>query len=123
MQQRTCNAYVRRRGARRPLVLVEDDALDLSTLDLSPPGASALDIVVCTGPDGSDRCPLVVDGYCPAGTPDVVVSNLSERNPWARSVRAAWVEAGVAVVPVEDDEGPLRWPAHVGAAIRYWWPT
>ena len=121
MQQRTCNAYFRRRDVRRPLVLVEDDALDLSTLDLSPPGAAAFDIVVCTGPAGDDRCPLVMDGYCPVGTPDVVVSNLSASNPWAPSVRAAWTEAGVPVVDADDSEPLLEWPAHVGAAIRDTW--
>lgn len=101
----------------RPLVLIEDDGLDVSTLDLSPPGATALDIVVCTGPDSSAWCPLVADGSCPVGTPDVVVSNLSPTNPWARSVRAAWAEAGVPVVTRRADEPPLVWPAHVGAAI------
>lgn len=122
MQQRMCSAYVRRRGIRRPLVIVEDDALDLTTLDLAPPGATALDIVVCTGPDGTEHCPLVVDGACPLGTPDVVVSNLSAANPWAHSVRAAWTEAGVPVVDVTDDERPITWPAHIGAAVRAGWP-
>lgn len=118
MEQRTCNAYVRRPGVRRPLVLVEDDSLDLSVLDLTPPGATAFDIVVCTGPQGTEPCPLVVNGHCDVGVPDVVVSNLSDANPWACSVRAAWAEAGVPVVRVEDDEPPLAWPAHIGAAIR-----
>jgi len=121
MEQRTCNAYVRHRGIRRPLVLVEDDALDLSTLDLSPPGASAFDIVVCSGPDGREYCPLVADGFCPVGTPNVVVSNLSEANPWARSVRAAWAETGVPVVTAADAGTKLEWPAHVGAAIQHCW--
>jgi hypothetical protein len=123
MEQRTCNAYVRRRGVPRPLVLVEDDTLDPATLDLSPPGAAALDIVVCTGPDGLEYCPLVADGFCPLGTPDVVVSNLSAANPWAASVQAAWAERGVPVVTASEDEPPLTWPAHVGAAIRDRWPT
>jgi len=122
MQQRTCNAYFRQRDGRRPLVLVEDDVIDLTTLDLSPPGAAALDIVVCTGPHADERCPLVVDGYCPVGTPDVVVSNLSTSNPWAGSVRAAWEDVGVPVVDLHDAP-PLVWPAHVGAAIRNRWQS
>lgn len=105
---------------RRPLVVVEDDALDLSTLDLTPPGATALDIVVCNGPTGPECCPLVADGSCPLGAPDVVVANLSAAHPWAPSVRAAWAETGAPVVTAEDT-GPLVWPAHVGAAMIAIW--
>lgn len=107
---------------RRPLVLVEDDSLDLATLDLSPRGSTALDIVVCNGPEGREYCPLVADGFCPVGTPDVVVANLSDANPWARSVRAAWAEAGVHVVNPTATT-PLVWPAHIGEAIRGCWPS
>ncbi|HEX4905082.1 MAG TPA: hypothetical protein VFU93_06505, partial [Acidimicrobiales bacterium] len=78
MEQRSCNAYVRRGPGRRPLVLIEDDTLDTDVLDPSPPGSSAFDIVICTGPHGTDEeCPLVMDGCCPHGRPDVVVSALS----------------------------------------------
>ena len=118
MEQRTCNSYVRHPGLRRPLVLVEDDTIDLSTIDLSPPGCSALDIVICSGPDGREYCPFVADGYCPAGTPDVVVSTLSAGNPGACSVRDAWVEAGVPTVTVDVAGAPLVWPAHIGAAMQ-----
>jgi hypothetical protein len=100
-------------------VLVEDDTLDLATIDLTPPGSSAMDIVICTGPDSRDYCPLVADGYCPAGYPDVVVSNLTAGNPWAASVRGAWADAGIAVATPREGEAPLTWPAHVGAAIRF----
>jgi hypothetical protein len=34
MEQRACHSYVRRIGGTRPVVLVEDDSLDLATLDL-----------------------------------------------------------------------------------------
>lgn len=116
MEQRHCNAYVRRGGDRRPFVLVEDESLDLSTLDLCPPGSSAFDIVVCTGPVGpEDECPLVVDGECPSGRPDVVVHAFGADHPWSRSVRNAWAEVGVPVVTADQ---PLVWPAHVGAAVR-----
>lgn len=123
MEQRACNAYVRRDRRPRPLLLIEDDSLDPTTLDLSPPGSTAMDIVICTGPDGSEYCPLVADEYCPLGTPDVVVSNLSDANPWSASVRAAWRERGVPVVTPQEDEPPLVWPAHIGAAIRAHWSS
>ena len=115
MEQRHCNAYVRRGGGRRPFVLVEDEHLDLTTLDLCPPGSSAFDIVVCTGPGEGEECPLVMDGSCPSGRPDVVVHAFDADHPWSRSVRAAWAEAGV---PVATADEPLTWPAHVGAAVR-----
>ena len=117
MQQRTCNAYFRRRDVRRPLVLVEDDALDLSTLDLSPPGAAAFDIVVCTGPrEERDLCPLVTNGTCPATErPDVVVTAMALDNPWRASVIAAWASEGVPVAVVDRD---VAWPTHLGHAMR-----
>jgi len=119
MQQRWCNAYVRRAHARRPLILVEDDHLDLTTLDLCPPGVDAFDVVVCSGPTGvAEECPLVVDGTCPAGRPDVVVSAFERDNPWAASVRAAWEQDGVPVAAVGLHEPPLVWPAHIGAGLR-----
>lgn len=94
--------------------------MDLDTLDLSPLCAGALDIVVCSGPaDDRDPCPLVVDGTCPASErPDVVVSALSERNPWRDAVHAAWEREGVPVAVVHRDELPLVWPGHLGAAVR-----
>lgn len=116
MEQRSCNAYVRRGPGRRPLVLIEDDTLDTDVLDLSPPGSSAFDIVICTGPHGTDEeCPLVMDGCCPHGRPDVVVSALSPENPWSHSVQAAW---RLDQVPVARPTTPLTWPEHIGAALR-----
>ena len=116
MEQRSCNAYVRRAPGRRPLVLIEDDALDTDVLDLSPPGSGAFDIVICSGPhDAGEECPLVMEGTCPAGRPDVVVSALSTDNPWSHSVQAAWRLDGV---PVARPTTPLTWPEHIGAALR-----
>ena len=98
------------------MILVEDDALDTDVLDLSPPGSDVFDIVVCTGPrDAAEPCPLVMDGTCPAGRPDVVVSALSPDNPWSHSVQAAW---RLDDVPVVQPTSPLTWPAHIGAALR-----
>lgn len=125
MEQRSCNAYTSRTHGTRPRILVEDDSLDLTTLDLSPLCAGALDIVVCSGPQSDrDPCPLVVDGTCPAHErPDVVVSALREDNPWRASVSAAWAKEGVPVAIVHPDELPLVWPAHLGAAVRALLPS
>jgi len=123
MQQRSCNGYLIRTTARRPRILVEDDSLDPTTLDLSPPGAGAFEIVTCGGPEDGEACPLVVDGTCPAGRPDVVVSAFGASNPWAASVRAAWARDGVPVAEVHPDELPLVWPAHLGAAQRAFFAT
>ena len=116
MEQRSCNAYVRRAPGRRPLVLIEDDSLDTDVLDLSPPGSGVFDIVICSGPDhAAEVCPLGMDGECPAGHPDVVVSALSPENPWSHSVEAAWRLDGV---PVARPTKQLAWPEHIGAALR-----
>jgi hypothetical protein len=114
MEQRHCNAYVRNPGARRPLVLVEDPFLDPDVLDLSPPGCTAFDVVVCTGPTGSETCPLVLDGTCPVGAPDLVVSAFAADHPWAVPVRAAWEQLGVVVATPDQ---PILWPSHLGVAI------
>jgi len=117
MEQRTCNAYVRRTRGPRPRILVEDDALDLTTLDLSPACAAAFDIVVCTGPrEDRDLCPLVTNGTCPATErPDVVVTAMALDNPWRASVIAAWASEGVPVAVVDRD---VAWPTHLGHAMR-----
>jgi hypothetical protein len=121
MLQRTCNSYTRRRAPTRPRIVIEDDRLDLATLDLTPPGSSAFDIVVCNGP-GEDACPLVVEGTCPAGHPDAVVPALDPAGPWTDSVRSAWEQAGVRIARI-DDRASLVWPAHVGAGIRAYFRT
>ena len=116
MKQRTCNAYVRRTPGRRPLILVEDDSLDTDVLDLSPPHSDVFDIVICNGPNSAaEECPMVMDGECPAGRPDVVVSALSEDNAWSHAVQAAWRLDGV---PVARPTTPLTWPEHIGAALH-----
>src|SRR4051812_28088838 len=113
MQHRSCNTYVTHVRGARPRVLVEGDTLDLTTLELTPPGAGAFEIVVCSGPAGDrECCPLVVDGRCPVWErPDVVVSALSADNAWSAAVHAAWEREGVRVATIRDDEAPLVWPA------------
>lgn len=118
MQRRECNHYFRSGPGRRPLVLVEDDSIDMTTLDLTPDCADAFDIVVCSGPDSvQDRCPLVMSGHCPVGVPDVVVSALGPMNEWRTSVACAWQLEGVPVVRVDPDDRPA-WPAHLGLAVQ-----
>jgi hypothetical protein len=104
-------------GARqawgRPLVLVEDDRVDLDSIDVLAAAGLGVDVVVCSGPTAcGDVCPLVLDGDCPVGRPDVVVCGLS--GEWRPSVENAWRAEGVPVVSVD---GPLTWPSHVGAAL------
>ena len=98
---------------RRPLVLVEDDGLDPHAIDMGVAAALGVDVVVCSGPAGcGDVCPLVMDGTCPAGRPDVVVTALSSE--WHTSVENAWRAEGV---PVVRPPSPLVWPEHLGAAL------
>ena len=62
----------------RPLrVLIEDPALVAD--DLATPTA-AIDVTACSGPcDERELCPLVMDGRCPLGPCDIVVSALTGR--------------------------------------------
>jgi hypothetical protein len=59
---------------RRLRVLIEDAALSVD--DLATPTA-AIDVTACSGtPDERDVCPLVMDGTCPLGPCDIVLSAL-----------------------------------------------
>lgn len=101
--------------ARPCRVLVEDPALDLDALR-GVAATNGIDVVACTGPRSpAEPCPLVLDGACPAGRPDVVVCALGPE--WRPSVEAAWRQTGVPVVSVADGQ-LLPWPAHVGAALQ-----
>lgn len=107
----------------RPLrVLIEDPALIVD--DLATPTA-AIDITACSGPcDEREVCPLVMDGSCPLGPCDVVVSALT--GPWARSVRAAWAETSTPVVDaigLTATDPAERLHHHIGAAIQRLWTT
>ena len=101
-----------RHGWRRPVVLVEDDQVELDSIDVGAAAGLGVDVVVCSGPrERGEVCPLVLDGACPAGRPDVVVCALS--GEWRTSVENAWRAEGVPVVGV----GGETWPSHVGAAL------
>lgn len=120
MQHRTTVPEAPRGPVRPVRVLIEDPVLLGRALD-APAG---FELVACAGPRDAEVCPLVVDGTCPLGPCDVVVTALA--GPWARSVRAAWQEAGAVLV----DTGGLaaadpnaRLNHHVGAAIQRLWPT
>ena len=97
---------------RRPLVIVEDDGLDPHAIDIGVADALGVDVVVCNGPSGGEVCPLVMDGTCPAGRPDVVVTALT--GEWHTSVENGWRAEGV---PVVRPPSPLVWPEHLGAAL------
>jgi hypothetical protein len=120
MKQRTTVPEAPRAPIRPVRVLIEDPALLGSALDC--PGG--FELVACSGPEGVDVCPLVMDGTCPLGPCDVVVTTLA--GPWAGSVRAAWHEAGAVLVDAAElaaAEPNARLNHHVGAAIQRLWPT
>jgi hypothetical protein len=105
----------------RPLrVLIEDPALIVD--DLAKPTA-AIEVTVCSGPgDEREVCPLVMDGTCPLGLCDIVVSALE--GPWAPSVRAAWAETSTPMVDATDlaaTDPAERLHHHIGAAIQRLW--
>jgi hypothetical protein len=107
----------------RPLrVLIEDPALVAD--DLATPTA-AIDVTACSGPcDERELCPLVMDGRCPLGPCDIVVSALT--GPWAPAVRAAWAETSTPVVDavgLTATDPAERLQHHVGAAIQRLWPS
>jgi hypothetical protein len=107
----------------RPLrILIEDPALIVD--DLVTPTA-AIDVTACSGPrDEREVCPLVVEGRCPLGPCDIVVSALD--GPWAASVRAAWAETSTPMVDAVDltaTDPAERLHHHIGAAIQRLWAT
>lgn len=101
----------------RPLrVLVEDPAV--AAVD-APPPAPGIEITTCAGPrDEMEECPLVMDGRCPLGEFDVVVTALT--GAWRRSVRAAWELQGTAIVDGSDvpiTDPVRRLDHHIGSAL------
>ena len=109
-------------GPLRPLrVLIEDSQLVTHRAD----AVTGMDITVCGGPGSEhETCPLVMDGHCPLGPFDVVVSALDGQ--WARSVSAAWAETPTPVIDARDfasvdpDE---RLAHHLGAAVQALWAS
>ena len=107
----------------RPLrVIIEDPALIVD--DLATPTA-AIEVTACGGPrDEQEVCPLVMDGTCPLGPCDIVVSAL--KGPWAPSVRAAWAETSTPMVDATGltaTDPTERLHHHIGAAIQRLWAT
>ena len=103
---------------RRVRVVIEDAALAESGFEARE--TAGMDITICSGP-GSDRevCPLVVDGACPVGSCDVVVSSLE--GPWAAPVAQAWRYEGVLVTRATPDASSApaqRFDGFVGEAVR-----
>lgn len=81
----------------RPVLLVEGDPADLTRLARRRIADAGFDLVMCSGPScPAEACPLVVDGSCPAGRPDVVVCDV--QGEWRHSVEAAWRQDGVPVL-------------------------
>jgi hypothetical protein len=100
---------------KRPRILVEDDGAPITGSALAAGAAVGADVIFCHGPDHpGEACPLVTDGACPAGTPDVVVCALG--GPWRRSIEAAWRADRVPVAAVDPDL-PGGWASRLGAAL------
>jgi hypothetical protein len=97
--------------------LIEDAALSVD--DLATPTA-AIDVTACSGPrDERDVCPLVMDGTCPLGPCDIVLSALN--GLWAPSVRAAWAQTSTPMVDATDlaaTDPTERLHRHIDAAIQ-----
>jgi hypothetical protein len=98
-------------------VLIEDAALSVD--DLATPTA-AIDVTACSGPrDERDVCPLVMEGTCPLGPCDIVLSALN--GLWAPSVRAAWAQTSTPMVDATDlaaTDPTERLHRHIDAAIQ-----
>jgi hypothetical protein len=99
-------------GLRRLHVVVEGGDLDGAFVGPRTWPSLGADVTICSGPEpGHDSCPLVADGHCPAGRPDVVVHTMG--GDWSGAVSAAWRELGVQVV----DAGDVAWPTQVGLGV------
>lgn len=83
----------------RPMRIVIEDR-ELAGATFADCDTSGVDVKICSGPDSErDVCPLVLDGRCPLGRADVVVSSVT--GPWQRSVQRAWELEGVPFVHTE----------------------
>jgi hypothetical protein len=87
--------------------------------------AGHVDFTVCSGPSADhEACPLVMDGQCPLGEFDAVVSALE--GPWATAVRRAWAQSTTPIVDgstCTEDDPTARLGHHVGAALQALWPS
>jgi hypothetical protein len=69
-------------------------------------------------------CPLVMDGTCPLGDFDAVVSALD--GPWASPIRRAWEQSTTRIVDAstcEVTDPSARLAHHIGAAMHALWPA
>jgi hypothetical protein len=100
----------------------QDPALIVDDL-VAPTGA--IEVTASSGPrDEREVCPLVMDGTCPLGPCDIVVSALV--GPWAPSVRAAWAQTSTPIVDATDPaatDPAQRLHYHLGAALQRLWST
>ena len=121
MQQHTPRGTESPTPLRPVRILIEDPIVAMHGPDVS----IALDVTSCGGPrDEHETCPLVMDGSCPLGPFDIVVSALD--GPWARCVHAAWRETGTPVIDATDlttSDPDERLAKHLGAALQRLWPS
>jgi hypothetical protein len=109
----------------RVVVETTDEALAVS--DFRRYRDAGLDVTVCGGPVGDERCPLVEGGECAsAGQADVVLFGLGVRGDILAAHRARHPAVPVVVEVRRDDDSPpdadgctvLRFPSSVDEQIR-----
>jgi hypothetical protein len=109
----------------RVVVETTDEALALS--DFRRYRDAGLDVTVCGGPVGDERCPLVEGGGCaPAGQADVVLFGLGVPGDILAAHRAQHPSVPVVVEVRRDDAPPadvdgctvLPFPSSVDEQIR-----
>jgi hypothetical protein len=114
-------------GSARVKVVVETTDEALAVSDFRCYRDAGLDVTVCGGPVGDERCPLVEGGECaPAGQADVVLFGLGVRGDILAAHRAQHPSVPVVLEVRRDDDAPpdvdgctvLRFPSSVDEQIR-----
>lgn len=107
-------------GAGRTTVLLECAPENSPMLVAAILDRADVDVIVCEGPRGAERCPVATGGDCSAvHEADVVVNALGTRTPELAEVLPAVLDAGVdpasVVVMGRSVEPPGAATRHVGS--------
>ena len=114
-----------RRPAYRPGLQLSlrnlNEAPALGRAGLARPGTD-VEVVVCDGPCVGEACPLLVDGTCPLGRFDAVVTALD--TPWGHAIARAWRTTGTPVIDARELDTPdaaARLARHLGTTAGGVW--